>query len=161
MMPAFLQQMSNPAVQDMSTNPNVLSALDQIQRGLEALRTNMPNIGGSLGGQSFFPTPNANTTANADSTVPNDIPTTEGGQDNNFAELMRRMVNFVLIKYSFNFTYLCLYFRSIEYLYSYPLCFISILSLLNFLVTNIITVLITVPIQYVLVYAVPSKSIIF
>lgn len=91
-MPAFLQQMSNPAVQDMSTNPNVLSALDQIQRGLEALRTNMPNIGGPLGGQSFFPTPNANTTANADSTVPNDIPTTEG-QDNNFAELMRRMVN--------------------------------------------------------------------
>lgn len=90
-MPAFLQQMSNPAVQDMTTNPNVLSALDQIQRGLESLRTNMPNIGGSLGGQSFFPTPNANTTANVDSTVPNDTPSTEG-QDNNFAELMRRMV---------------------------------------------------------------------
>uniref|UniRef100_A0A2S2QV43 Ubiquilin-1 n=1 Tax=Sipha flava TaxID=143950 RepID=A0A2S2QV43_9HEMI len=92
MMPAFLQQMSNPAVQDMSTNPNVLSALDQIQRGLEALRTNMPNMGGSLGGQSFFPTPNANTPTNADSTVPNDLPSTEG-QDNNFAELMRRMVS--------------------------------------------------------------------
>lgn len=92
MMPAFLQQMSNPAVQEMTTNPNVLSALDQIQRGLEALRTNMPNVGGSLGGQSFFPTPNANTTTNnADSTVPNDMPSTEG-QDNNFAELMRRMV---------------------------------------------------------------------
>lgn len=92
MMPAFLQQMTNPAVQDMSTNPNVLSALDQIQRGLEALRTNMPNMGGSLGGQSFFPTPNANTPASADSTVPNDLPSTEG-QDNNFAELMRRMVS--------------------------------------------------------------------
>lgn len=92
MMPAFLQQMSNPAVQEMTTNPNVLSALDQIQRGLEALRTNMPNIGGSLGGQSFFPTPNANTTTTADSTVPNDIPPTAEGQDNNFAELMRRMV---------------------------------------------------------------------
>jgi len=89
-MPAFLQQMSNPAVQDMSTNPNVLSALDQIQRGLEALRTNMP--GGSLGGQSFFPTPNANPTTNADSTVTSDMPSTEG-QDNNFAELMRRMVS--------------------------------------------------------------------
>lgn len=95
MMPAFLQQMSNPAVQEMTTNPNVLSALDQIQRGLEALRTNMPNIGGSLGGQSFFPTPNTNTTTTADSTVPNDIPPTEG-QDNNFGELMRRMVGFIL-----------------------------------------------------------------
>lgn len=92
MMPAFLQQMSNPAVQEMTTNPNVLSALDQIQRGLEALRTNMPNVGGSLGGQSLFPTPNANTTANADSTVHNDIPPPEG-QDNNFSELMRRMVS--------------------------------------------------------------------
>lgn len=91
MMPAFLQQMSNPAVQEMTTNPNVLSALDQIQRGLEALRTNMPNVSGSLGGQSFFPTPNANTTANADSTVPNDIPSIES-QENNFGELMRRMV---------------------------------------------------------------------
>lgn len=92
MMPAFLQQMSNPAVQEMTTNPNVLSALDQIQRGLEALRTNMPNVGGSLGGQSFFPTPNTNTTANADSTVPNDIPSTES-QENNFGELMRRMLS--------------------------------------------------------------------
>lgn len=92
MMPAFLQQLSNPAVQGMSTNPNVLSALDQIQRGLESLRTNMPNIGGSLGGQSFFPTPNASTTTNADSTVTSDMPSTEG-QDNSFAELMRRMVS--------------------------------------------------------------------
>lgn len=99
MMPAFLQQMSNPAVQEISTNPNVLSALDQIQRGLEALRTNMPNMGGSLGGQSFFPTPNANTTTTtADSTVPNDVPPPEG-QDNNFAELMRRMVSLYFISH--------------------------------------------------------------
>lgn len=97
MMPAFLQQMANPAVQEMTTNPNVLSALDQIQRGLESLRTNMPNIGGSLGGQSFFPTPNVNTTTNADSTVPNDLPTIEEGQENSFAELMRRMVRSIQI----------------------------------------------------------------
>jgi len=97
-MPAFLQQMSNPAVQEMTTNPNVLSALDQIQRGLEALRTNMPNAGGPLGGQSFFPTSNANTTATADSTVPNDMPSTES-QDNNFGELMRRMVSIIQVFY--------------------------------------------------------------
>ncbi|XP_050436751.1 ubiquilin-1 isoform X2 [Adelges cooleyi] len=86
-----LQQMGNPAVQEMATNPNVLSALDQIQRGLAALRTNMPNVGGPLGGQSFFPTTNTNSTPNADSTIPNDA--AADGQENNFAELMRRMLS--------------------------------------------------------------------
>ncbi|XP_050532088.1 ubiquilin-1 [Daktulosphaira vitifoliae] len=89
MMPAFLQQMSNPAVQEMTTNPNVLSALDQIQRGLEALRTNMPNAGGALGGQSFFPSSTTNSTPNTDSTVPNNAPSNE----TNFADLMRRMMS--------------------------------------------------------------------
>lgn len=44
MLPTFFQQMQNPEIQSMVANPNALSALQQIQQGLEQLRTSAPGF---------------------------------------------------------------------------------------------------------------------
>ncbi len=45
MMPQFLQQLQNPAVQGMMTNPEALAALNQIQDGLRRLQAAAPGDG--------------------------------------------------------------------------------------------------------------------
>lgn len=47
MMPQLLQQMQNPEVQQMMTNPQALSAIMQIQQGMEQLRQVAPGLVGS------------------------------------------------------------------------------------------------------------------
>lgn len=49
MMPQFLQQMQNPEVQSMMTNPQALNALMQIQQGMEQLRQAAPGLVNSMG----------------------------------------------------------------------------------------------------------------
>lgn len=49
MMPQFLQQMQNPEVQAMMTNPQALNAILQIQAGMEQLRTAAPGLVNSMG----------------------------------------------------------------------------------------------------------------
>lgn len=44
MMPAFIQQMQNPQMQNVMTNPDALSAIMQIQQGIEQLRTVAPEF---------------------------------------------------------------------------------------------------------------------
>lgn len=44
MMPAFIQQMQNPQIQSVVTNPDALAAIMQIQRGMEQLRTVAPEL---------------------------------------------------------------------------------------------------------------------
>ena len=44
MMPAFLQQLQNPTNQQLMTNPNALSALMQIQQGLQSLQVAAPEL---------------------------------------------------------------------------------------------------------------------
>ena len=44
MMPMFLQQMQNPAVQGVMSNPEALAALNQIQQGLQRLQTAAPDL---------------------------------------------------------------------------------------------------------------------
>lgn len=46
MMPAFIQQMQNPQMQNLAQNPDALSALMQIQQGMEQLRTVAPELVG-------------------------------------------------------------------------------------------------------------------
>lgn len=55
MLPTFFQQMQNPEIQNMVTNPNALSALQQIQQGLEQLRTSAPGFVNSLGINQSMP----------------------------------------------------------------------------------------------------------
>merc|ERR1712038_2080129 len=49
MMPAFMQQMQNPAVHNLMANPDALRSLVQIQGGLHALHDVSPELYQSLG----------------------------------------------------------------------------------------------------------------
>lgn len=44
MMPTFIQQMQNPQIQNVVTNPEALAAIMQIQQGMEQLRTIAPEL---------------------------------------------------------------------------------------------------------------------
>ncbi|XP_071054787.1 ubiquilin-1 [Onthophagus taurus] len=48
MMPQFLQQLQNPEVQSLITNPQALNAIMQIQQGMETLRTAAPGLVNTL-----------------------------------------------------------------------------------------------------------------
>merc|ERR1711990_695640 len=49
MMPTMLQQMQNPAIQGMMTNPESLQAIMQIQQGMQRLQSSAPDLYGSMG----------------------------------------------------------------------------------------------------------------
>lgn len=93
MMPQFVQQMQNPEVQSMMTNPQALNAILQIQQGMEQLRSAAPGLVGTFGippvpagttpapGTTATPTTGANTTGPA------------GGNPALFSDFMTRMMN--------------------------------------------------------------------
>merc|ERR1712242_512689 len=58
MMPAFTQQMKNPAVHNLMSNPDALRSLVQIQGGLQSLQNVSPDLYASLG----MPSINVNAT---------------------------------------------------------------------------------------------------
>lgn len=49
MMPQLLQQMQNPSVQQLMSNPEALQAILQIQQGMERLRVAAPDVYNSMG----------------------------------------------------------------------------------------------------------------
>lgn len=49
MMPAFLQQLQNPAVQGLMSNPDALQAIMQIQQGMQRLQAAAPDLYTSMG----------------------------------------------------------------------------------------------------------------
>jgi len=49
MMPAMMQQMQNPAVQGLMTNPDSLQAIMQIQQGMQRLQASAPDLYSTLG----------------------------------------------------------------------------------------------------------------
>ena len=55
MMPQLLQQMQNPSVQQLMSNPEALQAIMQIQQGMERLRTAAPEVFNSMGLPSLPP----------------------------------------------------------------------------------------------------------
>jgi len=104
MMPQFLQQMQNPEIQNLMTNPQALNALMQIQQGMETLRQTVPSVMNTLGQVPAFNPP---TPATTDSSTPTttsatnnsgtgSITTTAPSQPNStndsFSEFMARMV---------------------------------------------------------------------
>merc|ERR1712223_1271431 len=48
-MPTMLQQMQNPAIQGMMTNPQSLQAIMQIQQGMQRLQASAPDLYSSMG----------------------------------------------------------------------------------------------------------------
>lgn len=95
MMPQFLQQMRNPAVQDMMTNPQALNAIMQIQQGMAQLRAVAPDAVGSLGIPAPLPgaapvTPSAPAAAAG---TPGANLTPAPQNEALFADFMSRMLN--------------------------------------------------------------------
>ncbi|XP_033322638.1 ubiquilin isoform X3 [Megalopta genalis] len=92
MMPAFIQQMQNPQIQNIFTNPGALAAVMQIHQGLEQLRTVVPEFVETMG---MTVPPAATTTPNAGTTNPTP-PTTQASDTNQqdaFSQFMARMVS--------------------------------------------------------------------
>lgn len=85
MMPQFLQQMQNPEVQQMMTNPQALNAIMQIQQGMEQLRQAAPGLVGSMG----IPPPPPGAPASA----PQTGSANPAGQQQLFGDFMSRMLN--------------------------------------------------------------------
>ncbi len=54
-MPQLLQQMQNPSVQQLMSNPEALQAIMQIQQGIERLRVAAPDVYNSMGLPSLPP----------------------------------------------------------------------------------------------------------
>lgn len=84
MMPQFLQQMQNPEVQQMMTNPQALNALLQIQQGMEQLRQAAPGLVGTMG----IPPPPPGTTQ-----PPQTGNTPTAANQQLFGDFMQRMMN--------------------------------------------------------------------
>ncbi|XP_012273483.1 ubiquilin-1 isoform X2 [Orussus abietinus] len=82
MMPAFIQQMQNPQVQSVVTNPDALAAIMQIQQGMEQLRTVAPEFVENT-------TTPTTTTATTPTTTPGQQ--TEANQQAVFSQFMARM----------------------------------------------------------------------
>merc|ERR1711953_26281 len=109
MMPAFMQQLQNPAVQGLMSNPEALAAIRQIQEGMERLQRAAPElystmgfpgvgIGSNLGATTTAASPSTTTTTTTtpatDSTT-SATPSTPRGGDNSqqaFSQLMQQMV---------------------------------------------------------------------
>jgi len=109
MMPAFLQQLQNPAVQGLMTNPEALAAIRQIQEGMERLQRAAPElystmgfpgvgIGSNLGATTTAASPSSTTTTTTtpatDSTTSATPSTPSGGNNSQqaFSQLMQQMV---------------------------------------------------------------------
>ncbi|KAK2583109.1 hypothetical protein KPH14_009135 [Odynerus spinipes] len=92
MMPAFIQQMQNPQIQNVVTNPDALAAIMQIQQGMEQLRTVAPELVENLG----LTVPSAPAaTGNTGTTTSNATTgqTADTNQQDAFSQFMARMVS--------------------------------------------------------------------
>jgi len=81
MMPNLLQQMQNPSVQQLMSNPEALQAIMQIQQGMDRLRMAAPEVYNSMGLPTLPPMAGVGS-AGASTTTPtsptNPAPTTTG-----------------------------------------------------------------------------------
>jgi len=107
MMPAFMQQLQNPAVQGLMSNPEALAAISQIQSGMQRLQAaapelyatmGMPNLAAGLGGlrsTTNSSSTSSTTTTTSSNTSSSTTTTTPAGQGQNadaFRQLMNSMV---------------------------------------------------------------------
>ncbi|XP_033229970.1 ubiquilin-1 isoform X2 [Belonocnema kinseyi] len=96
MMPTLIQQMQNPQMQNVVSNPDALAAIMQIQQGMEQLRTVAPELVENMG-LTVPPTigtaPTIGTTTGT--TSPNTTPAQpiDPTQQQSFSQFMARMVS--------------------------------------------------------------------
>jgi len=84
MMPQMLQQMQNPAVQQLMSNPEALQAIMQIQQGMDRLRQTAPDVFQSMGLPTLPPNlvppvvPGSGTPASPSTTTTTTTPSSTG-----------------------------------------------------------------------------------
>merc|ERR1712045_739489 len=87
MMPTMLQQMQNPAVQGMMTNPESLRAIMDIQQGMQRLQASVPDLYSTMGfpgvgvGMNITP-PGGNSTASSTGSSTTNTTTTSATSSN-------------------------------------------------------------------------------
>ncbi|KYQ50895.1 Ubiquilin-1 [Trachymyrmex zeteki] len=91
MMPTFIQQMQNPQIQNVVTNPEALAAIMQIQQGMEQLRTIAPELVENMG-LTVPPAPTTPSTTSTNSSVPT-TQSSDSNQQDAFSQFMARMVS--------------------------------------------------------------------
>lgn len=88
MMPQFLQQLQNPEMQQMMSNPQAIEAILQIQQGMEQLRTVAPGLVNTMG----IPPPPPGAPATSSGTTTTNTPPV-GSNPALFSDFMSRMIN--------------------------------------------------------------------
>lgn len=104
-LPQFIQQMQNPQIQNVMTNPDALAAIMQIQQGMEQLRTVAPDLVSNMG-MTVPPSPavsvppsttTATTTQNTNTQGTTagvtGAPSNSTDSNNQFSQFMSRMVS--------------------------------------------------------------------
>jgi len=89
MMPQFLQQMQNPEMQGLMSNPRALQAISQIQSGLQTLQQEAPQVATMMMGSGLMPNVSStstnstttSTTTPSTATTANTTSTTSSSQD--------------------------------------------------------------------------------
>lgn len=89
MMPQFLQQLQNPEMREMMSNPQALTAIQQIQQGMEQLRQVAPGVVGGLG---VPPPPPVTTTTSTSGDNTSTTTTAQTGNAGLFTDFMTRMM---------------------------------------------------------------------
>jgi len=104
MMPQMLQQMQNPAVQQLMSNPEALQAIMQIQQGMDRLRQTAPDVFQSMGLPTLPPnlvppvapasaTPaSPSTTSSTTPTTPSTTVPGQGVPPDQFSQFMSQMM---------------------------------------------------------------------
>lgn len=99
MMPQFLQQMQNPEMQAMMTNPQALNAIMQIQQAMEQLRQAAPGLVGTFGIPPPAPgvhtigeTPNTTDSSTTPTTTPAAAQNRATANNALFTDFMSRMI---------------------------------------------------------------------
>ncbi|EFA11174.1 ubiquilin-1 [Tribolium castaneum] len=95
MIPSFVQQLQNPDIQNVMSNPQALNAIMQIHQGMETLRQTAPNLVNTFGagGTTATTTPSTTTTTTTTTTTQANTTTTQSSTNSDpFSEFMARMV---------------------------------------------------------------------
>lgn len=100
MMPMFMQQLQNPAVQNLVSNPEALAAISQIQQGMQRLQTAAPDLYQSMAFPSVtgpglpMGLPSSTpSTATINPSTPAEGNSSDPSSSNAFSQLMNQMVS--------------------------------------------------------------------
>ncbi|XP_043247176.1 ubiquilin-4-like [Amphibalanus amphitrite] len=91
MLPTFLQQMQNPEMQQLLTNPEALQAIQQVQQGLSTLQQTSPGLFSSMGMGTTPPSTTTTTQASPTSPASQNTQAPPAGSDQ-LSQFMARMM---------------------------------------------------------------------